>query len=212
MTVLKKYDLAGKELGEAEIANDLLEKSVSSQMVKDYIVALRANQRQWSAHTKIRSEVNKCGQKAQAQKGLGRARHGALSAPQFRKGGIAHGPRAKFDQEVKVNRKAKQAVIRSLIAEKIKEGKAIILKLKELKNPKTKIAVDFFKKLQMDGNRVLVLGDLDAKNENFNKSLHNLPRKDFTYLNNVNGYELVVCQKVVFLESVIEELTVILGK
>lgn len=212
MAVLKKYDLAGKEIGQAEIADDLLEKTVSAQAVKDCIVAILANARQWSAHTKVRSEINKAGQKVQAQKGLGRARHGALSAPQFRKGGVAHGPRAKFDQEVKVNRKAKKAVVRTLIIEKIKAGEAIVLKPKALKQPKTKIAADFFKKLQFENQKVLVLGSLADKDQNLLSSLNNLPRKEFVYLANVNGYDLANCQKIVVLDQAVEELTAILGK
>ena len=212
MAVLKKYDLTGKEIGQEEIAESLLKTSVSAQLIKDYIIALRANARQWTAHTKIRSEVNKVGQKAQEQKGLGRARHGALSAPQFRKGGVAHGPRAKFDQRVKVNRKAKRAVIRSLLTEKINESEAVVLKLKALKAPKTKTAADLFKKLKIDTKKVLILGSLADKNENFYKSLRNLPKKEFVYLSNINGYELANSQKLVVLESAMGELTAILGK
>lgn len=212
MAVLKKYDLAGKEIGQEEIADGLLKKSVSAQMIKDYIVALRANARQWTAHTKTRSEVNKVGQKAQAQKGLGRARHGALSAPQFRKGGVAHGPRAKSDQRVKINRKAKRAVIRTLIMEKINGSEVIVLKAKALKTPKTKTANEFFKKLQINENKVLIVGSLTDKNENFYKSLRNLPKKEFVYLDNINGYELANSQKLVVLEAAMGELTAILGK
>jgi large subunit ribosomal protein L4 len=213
VVALKKYDLTGKEVGTAEIADAFLEKKLApDQLIKDYLVALMANQRQWSANTKSRKEVNKTGKKAQQQKGLGRARHGALSAPQFRKGGVVHGPKAKFDQQVKVNRKARRMVVRTLIAQKLQNDLAVVLKTADLKTPKTKKAVLFFEKLDWLETKVLVLGSLKAKSENLVKSLRNLPKKNFVYLPKVNGYELADCQKLVVLDSALEELTAILGK
>lgn len=210
MAVLKKYDFAGKSVGNVDIADELLKQEAAGQLVKDYLVALQYNRRQWSASTKNRSEVNKAGQKVQVQKGLGRARHGALSAPQFRKGGVVHGPRPKFKQRSKINRKAKRTVIFSLIAEKIKSEKAVVLKLKELKEPSTKTAFEFFKKLGLDKDRVLVLST--EKAENFYKSLRNLPKKNYADLRKVSGYELANCQQLVFLEPAINELKTVLQK
>ncbi len=208
MAVLKKYDLNGKSTGEVEIADSLLQGKISSQLVKDYLVALHANKRQWSAHTKGRGEVNKAKQKAQAQKGLGRARHGMLSAPQFRKGGVVHGPKAKFNQHVKINRKAKKAVICSLIVEKVKEQKAVVLTAVEIESPKTKLLADFFKKTDLAKDKVLVLAS--KKNDNLFKSLRNLPKKNFFYLNQINGFELANCQKLVFLDSAMVDLDAVL--
>lgn len=66
MATLKKYDFTGKEIGSENVDDNLLVKKANSQMVKDYIVALCKNARQWSANTKTRSEVNKVKQKASA--------------------------------------------------------------------------------------------------------------------------------------------------
>ena len=59
MANLKKYDLSGKEIGEVAIDDKLLDGKPHRQMIKDYLVALKNNQRQWSANTKGRAEV-KC--------------------------------------------------------------------------------------------------------------------------------------------------------
>ena len=74
-------------------------------MIKDYIIALSANQRQWNASTQTRSEVNHSTKKPFAQKGTGNARQGFLGSPQFRGGGRVHAPRPKYDQHVRINRK-----------------------------------------------------------------------------------------------------------
>ena len=92
MATLKKYDLAGKESGEVSISDDLLTLQANPQMIKDYIVALRANRRQWSASTQTRAEVNHSKKKPFAQKGTGNARQGFLGSPQFRGGGARSWP------------------------------------------------------------------------------------------------------------------------
>ncbi len=56
---LKKYDLDGKEIGSVDIDESLMQQKANSQMIKDYLVAIRNNGRQWSPNTKGRSEV-KC--------------------------------------------------------------------------------------------------------------------------------------------------------
>ncbi len=115
---LKKFNLAGKEIGTVELDDAIVNAEANSQMIKDYIVALRANARQWSASTKTRAEVVHTTKKPFAQKGTGQGRQGTLVAPHHRGGGRAHGPRPKFDQHIKLNKKKKRAVIRALIAEK----------------------------------------------------------------------------------------------
>ena len=74
MATLKKYDLAGKDQGEVQIDDSLLSKEANAQMIKDYLVAIRANRRQWSASTQTRAEVSHSKKKPFAQKGTGNAR------------------------------------------------------------------------------------------------------------------------------------------
>src|SRR5690242_6457982 len=128
-------------------------------MMKDYLVAYRANQRQWSANTKSRAEVNHSGQKPHPQKGTGRARQGYLGAPQYKGGGRVHTPKPKFDQFVRINKKERRSAIRHLIIEKILENKIHVLKAESFKEPKTKRVADFLKGRDLLGKRVLFLGE-----------------------------------------------------
>ena len=123
MAKLKKYNIDGKELGQVSVEEHLINAEANSQMIKDYIVALRANARQWSANTKTRAEVKHTTKKPHPQKGQGRARHGSLVSPQYRGGGRVFGPRPKFDQHVKINQKERKAAIRFLLSEKIKDNR-----------------------------------------------------------------------------------------
>ena len=93
MAVVKKYNLGGDVLESVEVDDQLLQVLANSQMIKDYLVAYRRNQRQWSANTKTRPEVSHSGQKPHPQKGTGRARQGYLGSPQYKGGGRVFGPK-----------------------------------------------------------------------------------------------------------------------
>ncbi len=213
MATLKKFDLSGKEIGTIQIEDSLLDISAHSQMIKDYIVAIRNNARQWSASTKGRSEINRTGRKPHPQKGQGRSRQGCFAAPQYKGGGIVFGPKPKFDQHVRINRKERRAAIRFLIAEKIKENQVRVLSHKEMKEPKTKTLVNFFNQSEIKGKRTLVLGEMGSAlvHENLVKSLRNIPKKEYMVAAQVNGYELVRCQELVVLDSALDELLSMLG-
>lgn len=222
MTTLKKYNLTGKEIGHTQVEDVLAHAEANGQMVKDYITAIRANARQWSANTKTRSEVNHSTKKPHPQKGQGRARQGMLSAPQYKGGGRVFGPKPKFDQHVRINKKERQAAIRFLIGEKIRDNKLHIIENTEIDQPKTRTVADFIKKSKLSG-RVLFLGEgnylemqdgehilrmsmPNNKHDNFVKSLRNIPKVEFSLAMNINGYDILRANEIVLTEAAFNEL------
>ena len=221
MSTLKKYNLAGEETGSIEAAEGLVKAEANGQMIKDYIVAIRANARQWSASTKTRGEVKHTTKKPHAQKGTGRARQGTRVAPHHRGGGRAFGPRPKFDQHVRLNKKERRAVIRFLIGEMMRNEKVHILEDSKMSEPKTKTVVAFLDKTGISG-RVLFMGEgLYAENPNteaatisapteqhhpFIKSLRNLPKTEFSLAKNVSGYDVMVAHQLVMTEAAYHEV------
>lgn len=207
MATIKKYNLAGKEVGTVEIEDGSLLKEANSQMIKDYLIALRANQRQWNANTKTRAEVCHSGQKPHPQKGTGRARQGYLGATQYKGGGRPHGPKSKVDQHVYVNKKEKKAAIRYLLTEKIQNNQLVVLDYSALKKPQTKQVVNFLKALSLQGKRVLYLGaPTDSlQEENLVRSMRNIPKAEFKQAVQANGYDLALTNHVIVLESAWEQ-------
>lgn len=213
MATLKKYDLEGKELGVVNLDDALLQSGAHPQSIKDYIVAIRKNARQWSAKTKVRREVNHTSRKPHPQKGQGRSRQGDLAAPQYKGGGVVHGPRPKFDMHVRINRKERRAAIRALLVEKIKSGNVAVLE-GELSAPKTRRMAEFFEKTGFLDKRVLLLserGESVDSHENLIKSIHNLPKKEHLPVALINGYELARATELVVLGSALDEFLSILG-
>ena len=208
MVKVKQVDLKGKETGTVEIDDSLLSPVAHPQMVKDYLVAIRNNARQWSANTKGRKEVNRTGRKPHPQKGQGRSRQGCLAAPQYKGGGIVFGPKPKFDQHVSINKKEKKAAVLSLLAKKIKEGHLYIL-TGNVEKPQTKLVADFLKKLGLLDQRVLFLGE--QSRTDFSLSTRNIPKKEFLLVPNMSGYDVALCRTIIVLDSALDRFMALLG-
>jgi large subunit ribosomal protein L4 len=220
--LLKKFNLNGKEVGTVEVAEPLHEATVSSQLVKEYIIAIRRNARQWSANTKGRSEVNHSTKKPHAQKGGGRSRQGSLAAPHYKGGGRVFAPKPKFDQHIRINAKEKRSAIRALIGEKLRDERVVILDNSLMAEPKTKLVNSFFK-ATTKGRRVLMLTegsfdevDTEGKktkvsvysdaHKNLKLSLQNIPNAEYRLVQNMSGYDIIVAHDIVMTESALKEL------
>lgn len=222
MVTLKKYNLDGVEVGQVTVDERLINAEANGQMIKDYIVAIRENARQWSANTKTRAEVKHTTKKPHPQKGQGRARHGSLVGPQYRGGGRVFSPKPKFDQHVKINQKEKRAAIRFLLSEKFKENRIRIIENTEMEQPKTNKLASLLKVFETKKS-VLVLGEssflqFEAEGNNykfnissdqhytFSRSLRNIPKTKFKLASNISGYDVLVAHDIVMTEAALNEL------
>ncbi|SPN73766.1 50S ribosomal protein L4,50S ribosomal protein L4,50S ribosomal protein L4,Ribosomal protein L4/L1 family [Chlamydia serpentis] len=214
MVLLSKFDFSGNKIGEIEITDALFaDEGDSLQLIKDYIVAIRANKRQWSACTRNRSEVSHSTKKPFKQKGTGNARQGSLASPQFRGGGIVFGPKPKFNQHVRINRKERKAALRLLLAQKIQTNRLTVVDdsvfIAALAAPKTQSALKFLKDCNVDCRSILFVDHLDhvEKNENLRLSLRNLTAvRGFVYGININGYDLASAHNIVVSTKALEQL------
>lgn len=222
-TTLKKYNIEGKETGTVEVSEKLATAEARAQMIKDYIVAIRNNARQWSANTKTRAEVKHTTCKVRPQKGTGNARHGSFVTAQFRGGGVVFGPKPKFDQHVRINKKERKAAIRALIGEMIRNDQLCILEEMALEEPKTQRIASFMKALGIE-KRVLFIGDEEqvevdekkvsvkcSKHDHFMKSMRNIPKAEFRLAKNISGYDVMIAKHIVMTESALKEMTEWLG-
>lgn len=214
MAKFKTYDLEGNEAGEVELNDQYLQVTVKPQLVKEYIVALLANRRQWSASTKGRSEIAHSNKKPHPQKGTGNARQGTIKAPQYKGGATVFGPKPKFKQQVRLNRKEKKAVRRSLLAQKIVSGAVSFLKLADLGKPQTKKMANCLSQIGLKGQKVLFLSDQDQETkkerEGIFLSLRNIPKVNFMPAASMSGYDLLKHDKLLIAEGAISQIEHIL--
>jgi len=127
------------------------------QAVHDVIVAMQANRRSGTAHTKTRGEVAATGKKPYRQKGTGRARRGGNASPVTRGGGVAFGPRNTRDYTKKVNKATKRLAFAKALTERIAEGAVHTVPEFEVADAKTKTFVAAIAEIGGKEDRALVI-------------------------------------------------------
>jgi large subunit ribosomal protein L4 len=110
--------------------------AVMHQVVTAQLAAKRAG----THSTKTRAEVRGGGAKPWRQKGTGRARQGSIRSPQWRGGGVAHGPHPR-DYSQKTPKKMIRLALRSALSDRAAEGKLIVVDDWGVSEPKTKSGV-----------------------------------------------------------------------
>jgi large subunit ribosomal protein L4 len=165
------YDIQGKQVGEAELRDDIFAASVNPALMHQAFVRQLANARLGTHATKTRSEVRGGGRKPWRQKGTGRARHGSIRAPQWRGGGAVFGPTPRSYRK-KMPRKMRRQALRSALSVKAAESQVVLLDVLEMAEPKTKAMAGILKNLGVDSSALILLPQRD---EAILRSVHNLP-------------------------------------
>lgn len=197
------YNIEGKELKTVELLDAVFavkeNKKLLAQAIRTYLV----NQRQGNVKVKTRSEVIGSTRKIYRQKGTGKARHGAIKAPIFVGGGVAHGPKQK-DYSLKFNKKEKKQAIYIALTSKLKENKIFGLDEKELiMKPKTKSVVNFLKVLKLFGkNNLMILKKMETNN--LVLAMRNISNLTFVDANSLNPYMILKSSSLIFVENALE--------
>ncbi len=134
------YNAQGKETGSLELPESVFGARRNSALVHQVVTAMQANARATIAHTKGRADVRGGGKKPWAQKGTGRARHGSIRSPIWRGGGVAHGPLKEKDYTQKINKKMRANALKTVLSDKVRESRLVLLSDAGLAAPKTKDA------------------------------------------------------------------------
>ncbi len=165
-------DAAGKKSKDLTLEDAVFGAEVKAHLVHEAVRAEQNARRAGTAATKSRGLVSGGRSKPWRQKGTGRARAGTIRAPQFTTGGHAF---AKVPRsfEVKVNRKAARAALRSALASHAGGGTLAVLDAGSFAEPSTKAAKAF---VDAWGGQTPVLVVAGAAEENVARSFRNLER------------------------------------
>jgi len=193
-------DMQGKDQGEVEVNFALIEDGKGTQAVHDTVVAYRAGQRMGTACTKNAGEVAGTNKKPWRQKGTGRARAGSFQSPLWRGGGVVFGPRPR-DFSKKTNRATKRLALRKALSERLKAGDVMVIEDIQLASPKTKEFLGVLAALQVEGT-ALIVGQKD--NANLRRASRNVGRVELTTGEEINTYQVLRSDKVLFTRSAFE--------
>ena len=201
MANVSVYNMEGKEVGAIDLNDAVFGVEVNEHLVHMAVVAQLANKRQGTQKAKTRSEVSGGGRKPWRQKGTGHARQGSTRSPQWTGGGVVFAPVPR-DYTIRLNKKEKQAALKSALTSKVQEGNLIVvdeLKFDEIKTKAFKTVMD---NLNVEAGLV-VLSDND---QNTVLSARNLATVDTTLTNTINTYDIMKAKKVVLTKDSVAKI------
>ena len=195
--VVDVLDAAGAVSGSVELPAEIFDVTANVPLMHQVVVAQLAAARQGTHKTKTRGEVSGGGRKPYRQKGTGRARQGSTRAPQFAGGGVVHGPVPR-DYSQKTPKKMKAAALRGALSDRARGGKVhVVAGVVSGETPSTKSAVGALAPLGL-GRNVLVV--CDRADDLTWKSLRNVPSVHLIAPDQLNTYDVLVSDDVVFTE------------
>lgn len=185
---------AGKSAGTAELTDSVFGIEPNMPVMHQVVTAQLAARRAGTHSTKTRAEVRGGGAKPWRQKGTGRARVGSSRVPNWRGGGIAHGPKPR-DYSQKTPKKMVKLALRSALSDRASDGNVIVVESWSFESPKTKDAVAALSAVGAEGKVLVVLGDGDT---NAWKSFRNLTNVHCLHVGELNTYDVLNNDVVVF--------------
>ena len=181
-----------------DLPAEVFDAKTSVPLIHQVVVAQLAAARQGTHATKTRGQVRGGGKKPYRQKGTGRARQGSIRAPQFAGGGTVHGPQPR-DYTQRTPKKMKAAALRGALSDRARYGRVhVVDHLIEGDTPKTKTALKALREVT-EAKRVLLV--LDREDELTWKSLRNEPSVHVIVPDQLNTYDVLVNDDVVFTKA-----------
>jgi large subunit ribosomal protein L4 len=195
-------DAKGASTGTVTLPADVFDVQVNVPLIHQVVVAQLAAARQGTADTKSRGEVRGGGRKPYRQKGTGRARQGSTRAPQFAGGGVVHGPTPRSYAQ-RTPKKMKAAALRGALSDRARNGRIHVLSaLLDADAPSTKAAVAVLAGVS-ERRHVLVVAP--RGDELTWKSLRNASRVHLLSPDQLNTYDVLVSDDVVFTRDALDE-------
>jgi large subunit ribosomal protein L4 len=160
-----------------------------------------ANNRQGTQKAKTRSEVSGGGRKPWRQKGTGHARQGSIRAPQWVGGGVVFAPTPR-DYSFKLNKKEKQAALKSVLTDKVQKEALVVVDELKFDEIGTKEFAKVMKNLNVEKGLV-ILGNND---KNVVLSARNMADVNTEVVNAINVYDILSAGKLVLTKDALNKI------
>ena len=194
-------DVSGKKSGSAALPAEIFDVQTNVPLMHQVVVAQQAAARQGTQSTLRHGEVSGTGKKPFKQKGTGRARQGSLRAPQMRGGYITHGPKPRT-YEQRTPKKMIAAAIKGALSDRARNGRLhVVAELFKDGKPSTKSAASIIAALTKGRNALVVL---DRSDDLSYKSLRNLKDVHVLPVDQVNAYDVLLSDDVIFTKAALE--------
>ena len=195
------YDKLGEKIGQVEVSDELFAAPCKPDLLHQAVVTVEDQMRQVSAQTLSRSEVAMTKAKWYRQKGTGRARHGAKSAPIFVGGGVAHGPRG-VRRPRRLNRQMRRKALAGALTQKAHEGAVLVVD-----EISTKAFAGLLADLEAKSRVLMLLGSDEARDERVYKSGRNIPRLVMRESPHINARDVIWAETIIISQAGLQALT-----
>jgi large subunit ribosomal protein L4 len=196
-TTLDVVDTAGKKTGSVALPASIFDVQTNVPLIHQVVVAQLAAARQGTHKTKNRGEVSGAGRKPFKQKGTGRSRQGSIRAPEHRGGGVVHGPTPR-DYSQRTPKKMIAAALLGAISDRARGERLLVVDTFAKGDlPSTKGAAEVLASVK--GKHVLIV--LERSDELGWKSVRNLPEVHVIWADQLNAYDVLVSDDIVFTKS-----------
>jgi len=209
MTSVDVLAVDGTTAGSVELPAEVFDAQANIALMHQVVVAQLAAARQGTHKTKTRGEVRGGGRKPYRQKGTGRARQGSVRAPQFTGGGVVHGPVPRSYRQ-RTPKKMKVAALRGALSDRARGGRVHVVEgFVSGDRPSTKAAVARLRALTQARRALVVLTRDDELNW---LSLRNEPSVHLLTAGQLNTYDVLVNDDVIFTRQALDELVASAGR
>jgi large subunit ribosomal protein L4 len=199
MTKMDVFNQEAKVVKSIELNDAVFGIEPNQQAIYDAVLCYQAGLRQGTHSTLTRHFVSGTGKKPFRQKGTGRARQGSTRSTQWRHGAIAFGPHPR-KYGFKLNRKVRQLAVRSALSEKAAEQNLTVIENLSFGEIKTKKAAAMLSAFGFD-RKTLFVADPSEDYDNAYVSMRNIPNALIVSVNELNVYDIVNADKLVFTET-----------
>jgi large subunit ribosomal protein L4 len=198
VATLDVINSSNEKVGTVELPAETFDVQTNVPLIHQVVVAQRAAARQGTHNTLRRGEVSGAGRKPFKQKGTGRARQGSIRAPQMKGGGIVHGPHPR-DYSQRTPKKMIAAALRGALSDRARgERIHVIDSLSVGEIPSTKAIVSLLATIASSKHVLIVL---ERDDELSYKSVRNIPAVHVLHYDQLNAYDVVVSDDIVFTEG-----------
>ena len=200
---LKVLNIDGSKGSTVNLDDSVFGIEPNQHVVHQAVISELSNSRQGTHSSKNRSAVRGGGKKPWKQKGRGVARAGTIRSPLWKGGGGVYGPEP-HRYTKKTTKKMRKLARKSVLSDKAKNGKLIIIDDIILNEPKTKLLVKLFDSLKLSSSKITLL--VDSEKNNLFLAARNLPNVYLVESTSASTYDLIDCDVIVAEKSGLELL------
>lgn len=202
---MAKLDVVNQKnevVSSVEVEDSILSAEVKHSLIHEVVVMQLACKRAGTHATKTKAMVRGGGRKPWKQKGTGRARSGSTRSPLWRGGGVIFGPHPR-DYSYSMPKKKVKTALKSILSAKHASGLISVLDTIDLKEGKTKEAVEIMNTFGADRGVLFIVGEVGEK---VDRAFRNLPFVNFLHVDGLNVYDVVNARKIFILKDCLPQI------